>query len=277
MIPPLPDPYVEHLVAPRGVGDVTLAMAAGEVGSMVGGSGVRVTLAWRDAGRGRAVVGEVLARTFGSHALVAPASMLTTLAQGLGEEEAAGLSAAALAQGLGGPGLPAPVVRACESVAEAWLRALGVSPGGRPADPLGVGVLVCRCLGVGDRQIRLAVRQGARDPEAVGARCRAGTGCRSCRSDVLALIDEETQSERPQDDARRPAAERIVLACGSPLLRGLGVRLREARLAGPASVAIAVEPLRERPDLHLPGGALAVVRTLLRETVGPDVGVTLLS
>lgn len=132
MIPPLPDPYVEHLVAPRGVGDVTLAMAAGEVGSMVGGSGVRVTLAWRDAGRGRAVVGEVLARTFGSHALVAPASMLTTLAQGLGEEEASGLSAAALVEGLGGPGLPAPVVRACESVAEAWLRALGVSPGAAP-------------------------------------------------------------------------------------------------------------------------------------------------
>lgn len=94
---------------------------------------------------------------------------------------------------------------------------------------------------------------------------------------MLALIDEETQSERAQDDARRPAAERIVLACGSPLLRGLGVRLLEARLAGPASVAIGVEPLRERPDLHLPGGALAVVRTLLRETVGPDVGVTLLA
>lgn len=280
MIPLLPAPYVEHLVAPRGVGDVTLAMAAGEVGSMVGGGGVRVTLAWRDAGRGRAVVGEVLARTFGSHALVAPASMLTTLAQGLGEDDAPHLTAAVLAEALSGPAgagrLPVPVQKACESVAEAWRRALGVSANGRPADPLGVGVLVCRCLGVGDRQIRLAVRQGARDPEAVGARCRAGTGCRSCRSDVLTLIDEETQVGQPRPDPARPDVERIVLACGGPLLRSLGVGLRDARVTSPDHVGIAVEALRAKPDLHLPGGALAVVRTLLRETVGPDVGVVAL-
>lgn len=280
MIPPLPAPYVEHLVAPRGVGDVTLAQAAGEVGSMVGGGGVRVTLAWREDSRGRAVVGEVLARTFGNHALVAPASMLTQLALGLTDEEAAALSHAHLAAALRGslqaPPLPTTVERACQTVAEAWRRALGISSTGRPADPLGIGVLVCRCLGIGDRQIRLAIRQGARDPEGVGARCRAGTGCRSCRPDVLTLIDQETQDVPDAAPAQLPPVERILWALGTPLLRALGVRLLEARADERTGVGVRVAAARARPDLHLPVGAAAVLRGLLRETVGPDVPVTVL-
>lgn len=279
MIPPLPAPYVEHLVSPRGVGDVTLAQAAGEVGSMVGGGGVRVTLAWRDAGRGRAVVGEALARVFGSHALVAPASALTQHVLGLDDERAQALSAADLVHLLTGsapgtPALPATVVRASEMVVEAWKRALGLASCGRPADPLGMGILVCRCLGVGDRQVRQAIRQGARDPEAVGDRCRAGTGCRSCRTDLWALIDDETVLSTLVPPDTLPAVARIVWARGLPLLRGLGMRLTDVALVD-GVVGVAAEPSRERPDLS-PPGVVAVIRHLLRETVGPQVAVTLL-
>src|SRR5262245_8398891 len=224
VIPPLPAPYVDHLVSPRGVGDVTLAQAAGEVGSMVGGGGVRVTLAWRDAGRGRAVIGEAQARVFGSHALVAPASALTEHVIGLDAAAAAAVTPDDIVRLLTGPSPDAPqlpqiVARACESVVEAWHRALGTAGRGRPADPLGMGVLVCRCLGVGDRQVRQAIRQGARDPEAVGDRCRAGTGCRSCRPDIWTLIDEETSSDPVAPTASLPPIARIVWARGLPLLR----------------------------------------------------------
>jgi bacterioferritin-associated ferredoxin len=258
---------------------VTLAQAAGEVGSMVGGGGVRVTLAWRDAGRGRAVVGEALARAFGSHALVAPASALTELALGLDADAAAALTPDDLVRALTGPApdappLPAIVVKACEPVIEAWQRALGTSCQGRPADPLGVGVLVCRCLGVGDRQVRHAIRRGAHDPEAVGDACRAGTGCRSCRPDVWTLIDEETSPDGVAPTASLPPVARIVWARGLPMLRGLGMRLTDVRLQN-GSVAVAAEPARPRPDLS-PVGVVAVVRHLLRETVCPHVAVTLL-
>jgi bacterioferritin-associated ferredoxin len=278
VIPSLPAPYVDHLVSPRGVGDVTLAQAAGEVGSMVGGGGVRVTLAWRDAGRGRAVIGEALARVFGSHALVAPASALTQHVLGLDAAAADAVTPDDLVRLLTGPSpdappLPAIVVRACESVVEAWHRALGTAGRGRPSDPLGMGVLVCRCLGVGDRQVRQAIRQGARDPEAVGDRCRAGTGCRSCRPDVWTLIDEETAPASVAPTASLPPVARIVWARGLPLLRSLGMRLTDVRVDN-GSVAVAAEPTRERPDLS-GMGVIAVVRHLLRETVGPQVTVTL--
>lgn len=278
MIPALPSPYVEHLVHPRGVGDVTLAQAAGEVGSMVGGGGVRVTLAWRQDERGRPVLGEVMARAFGSHALVAPASALVELASGLSYEDAALLSTAALEQALRGPGpgappLPAPVLRGCEQVAEAFLRALGMEAAGRPADPLGMGVLVCRCLGVGDRQVRQAIREGARTPEEVGERCRAGTGCRSCRPDLWTLLDDELLSPTGAPPGVTDPVARIVWARGGRELRCLGLRLCAVEVSQDG-VAIGVEAARAQPDT-LDLGAVALIRHLLRETVAAHVPVSL--
>jgi bacterioferritin-associated ferredoxin len=279
VIPRLPEPYVRHLVTPQGVGDVTLAQAAGEVGSMVGGSGVRVTLAWRDAGRGRAIVAEALARVLGSHALVAPASALVGLVVGLDHDAAARVAAADLERELCGPdagaaALPAAVVRALEVVEEAWQRALGVGRNGRPADPLGMGLLVCRCLGVGDRQVRHAVRHGAWTPEAVGERCRAGTGCRSCRPDVLALIDEETLPPTAAPDGEADPVARIVWARAGRELRSLGMGLQEVRVDADG-VAIRVEALRQKPDTT-DLSAVAIVRHVLRETVAPQIPVRLL-
>lgn len=278
MIPVLPAPYVEHLVHPRGVGDVLLAQAAGEVGSMVGGSGVRVTLSWRQDERGRAVIGEVMARVFASHALVAPASALVEAAAGLSYDDAALLGAAALEQALRGPGpdvapLPAPVVRGCEQVAEAFLRALGTETHGRPADPLGMGILVCRCLGVGDRQVRQAIRQGARTPEEIGDRCRAGTGCRSCRPDLWTLIDEELLLPSSAPPGVTDPVARIVWARGARDLRCLGLTLHAVEV-GREGVSIAVEAARAQPDT-LDLGAVALIRHLLRETVAPHVPVSL--
>jgi bacterioferritin-associated ferredoxin len=284
VLPQLPAPYVEHLTHPRGVGDVTLAQAAGEVGSMVGGGGVRVTIAWREDGR-RAVLSEVMARTFGSHALVAPASALVTTASGLVYEDAALLEPVAIERLLRGddpdaPPLPANVQRACEPVVQAFMRALGVVSAGRPADPLGVGILVCRCLGVGDRQVRQSIREGARTPEQVGARCRAGTGCRSCRPDLWCLLDEELlpPTEAP-GEARHPVA-RIVWARAGRELRCLGLRLTDVEVVdAPGTegvVEIGLEATRERPET-LELGAVAIVRHVLRETVGPHVLVRLKS
>lgn len=277
MLPPLPAPYVEHLIHPRGVGDVTLAQAAGEVGSMVGGGGVRVTLAWREDGR-RAVLSEVMARTFGSHALVAPASALVSTAVGLVYEDAALLEPVALERVLRGddpdaPALPPMVQRACEPVVQAFLRALGIMSAGRPADPLGVGILVCRCLGVGDRQVRQSIREGARTPEEVGAGCRAGTGCRSCRPDLWCLLDEELlPPTSPPREVKDPVA-RIVWSRAARELRCLGMQLTDVVVLDDA-VEIALEATRARPET-LELGAVAIVRHVLRETVGPQVPVRL--
>jgi bacterioferritin-associated ferredoxin len=60
---------------------------------------------------------------------------------------------------------------------------------------------VCICHHVRENQVRTAIRCGARDEEAVGDACGAGTGCGSCLDRIGELIEEEASS-----DTRLPSA-----------------------------------------------------------------------
>jgi bacterioferritin-associated ferredoxin len=271
VIPRLPQAYLEHLVAPRHMGDVPEAHAAGEVGSMVGGLGVRVTLAFRDAGQRRAVIARAGARVFGSAAPVAPASKLLDMAIGLTPEDAAAISVPCVQAALGnGTPLPARVAKGTEFVVEALRRALGMSEGA-PSDPRGAGILVCRCLGVGDRVIRAAVAGGARTPEEIGEQCGATLGCRSCRPDVRVLLDQEIHPPEATPPTDLPPIERIVRAHVLPLLRAHGVAIAASR-ATDAGVRLVLRPLWQRPEIS-PQGAHEMARWVLRETVHDEVRV----
>jgi NifU-like protein len=276
MIPALPRAYVEHLVDPQRAGDVPDAEAAGEVGSMVGGLGVRVTLSYRDAGRGRAVIARAAVRSFGSVSPVAPGSVLSGMLIGLGPAEALEISVAKVLEVLadgraGGAGVPPRVVHAAEFVVEAARRALGAPGPGAPADPRGPGVLVCRCLDVGDRTVRRAIHRGSRTAEAVADACGAGNGCRSCRPDVLRILDEETRPSAPPPPPHLPPVERIARAWVVPLLRSLGLDVVRVDVADEA-VRLEVVPRSHPPDVS-PIGATALARHLLREVVADDIRV----
>ena len=278
MIPNLPSTYVDHLVSPRFVGDVEEPHGAGEIGSMVGGLGVRVSLAFEDGGNGEALIERIAGRVFGSVAPLAPVSWLAGHLHGTLREEALAVTAddicLALCDGhaLNGQ-LPDRVKLGAEFAVRALHRALGASDSGPPADPTGPGILVCRCLGVGDLEIRRAVRAGARTPEAIGEACRACTGCRSCRPDLLALVDEETVAALPPPTTDLHPIERITLARAGATLRALGVDLEGAVLAGDA-VQIRLGP--PGPDAATsPIGAVALTRHILREAAWEDARVTL--
>jgi bacterioferritin-associated ferredoxin len=53
-------------------------------------------------------------------------------------------------------------------------------------------VFVCICARVRECEVRSAVRLGARDEEAVGDACGAGTGCGTCHERIGELISEES-------------------------------------------------------------------------------------
>jgi bacterioferritin-associated ferredoxin len=269
----LPPLYVEHLVAPRRLGDLLEPEATGEAGSMVGGMGVRVTVAYRPDAFGEAVVRTSAARVFGSVAPIAPASLLMERVQGLSPEQAHEIEPAALLAELAGSAashLPVAVSRGAAFAVAALRHALATG-GERPADPHGPGVLVCRCLGVGDRQVELAVRRGAVTPEEVGDLCGAGRGCGSCRPDVACLI-HETRSWRalpPAPDL--PPLARIAWARVGPVLAAHGFELRDVVVTDGA-VRLGLVP-----PLALTGtslrGAEAIARHVLRESVCERIGV----
>jgi len=55
-----------------------------------------------------------------------------------------------------------------------------------------VGAVVCCCFGVGRNSICAVIREfRLTSPQQIGQRLRAGTTCRSCVSELKALVNEE--------------------------------------------------------------------------------------
>jgi len=273
---PLPGrAYLERLAAPRRQGDLEPADAAGEVGSVVGGLGVRVTLRFSKDPASPRRIASVRWRSLGSLAATGPAEVLAEVAVGCDEAGARAIGAADLLGPLG-PDLPPAVVRAADRVVEALALALG---GGRAAaSVMSPGMLVCRCLSVGDRAIRRAIRQGAEDIESIGIACAAGQGCHTCWPDLRELLDDERVRARPPVGPLGPRLPRstdpllaAVDAIVRPLWRAQGVTLGRVERGGDgvrleilwvASGALASEI-----------GAIALARHALRQTIAEGLRV----
>lgn len=56
--------------------------------------------------------------------------------------------------------------------------------------------LVCYCMRVREATLRRAIAAGVRSVEALGDLTRAGTGCGTCRSDLIRLLREHAEAER---------------------------------------------------------------------------------
>jgi NAD(P)H-nitrite reductase large subunit len=64
---------------------------------------------------------------------------------------------------------------------------------------------ICFCMRVHEQELRTAIRAGADTVEKLRDTTRAGTGCGTCRIDLIALLDEErarTRAERPEGERR---------------------------------------------------------------------------
>jgi bacterioferritin-associated ferredoxin/NifU-like protein involved in Fe-S cluster formation len=264
----LPPAYLARVAAPAGEGDLVPADLAGEAGTLVVGDGVRVMLRLaKDPSPPRRIAAARF-RALGSPAPRAPGSVLVERLVGLDVDEARRLTVDDLLCGLGD--VPPAVSRAAARLLEALARALD---DGRAAAHVGApGVLACRCLSVGDREVRRAIRGGARDVPAIGAACAAGTGCQSCWPDLRTILDEE----RPRDDPPDPRAaaatpEAAVAGVVGPLWRAQGVRLGAIEVEGRV-VRLGVERL-EPASFASPFGALALARHALRDVLCEDVRV----
>ena len=277
MLPVLPATYVSHVVSPYGLDEPCAPNAAGEIGSMVGGLGVRVAIEYECTQNNGARIKDACGRVFGGHGSVAPLSWLLATLKGRSWEDACALTVDDVMHGLTDGDaelravLPPNVERGAEFAIKAMRRALGIANKGQPADLEGEGVLVCRCIGVGDRAIRDAIDEGAQTAREIGDACGAGTGCGSCRPDLRVLIDEQTwPTDTPPDEGLHPI-ERIALARAGPMMRALGLPLTSAALEGD-TLRIATGEARD-DALLTPRSAPYVVRQVLRETVGDHLQV----
>lgn len=268
--------YLARLVAPAGLGDLVPADLAGEVGSIVGGGGVRVMLRVGPGRPGAAPrVAAMAFRSLGSPAAHGPGSVLVERGVGATLDALAALRRDDLVGPLGP--VPPAVMRAADRCLDALDRAL--TDGAAAARVDAPGLLTCRCLGVGDREIRRAVARGATTVPMIGLDCAAGTGCHSCWPDLRALLFEASSDVSapgprvPETPTGPPSLHAAIRALVAPLWRAQGVTLGEVATDA-ASVRLTVA--HTAPDaMASPIGAVALAQHALRETMDEAVRVVL--
>ena len=272
MLDRLSPDYLSRVAAPQGEGDLEPADLAGEAGSIVAGDGVRVMLRLaKDPAPPRRIAAARF-RAMGSAAPRGPGAVLAERLIGLDVESARTLVADDLLEGFGA--VPAAVRGAAERLLEALRRALD---DGQAAAHVGApGVLACRCLAVGDREVRRSIREGAEDVPTIGIACAAGTGCHSCWPDLRTILDEERHRRDPPDPrAAAGGVEGAIAGIVGPLWRAQGVVLGRVQVEG---LVVRLGVLRvESEALASPLGAVALARHALREALADNVRVELLS
>jgi len=192
----------EHFLHPRNVGEIENPDAVGEVGNIVCGDALRLTLKLDENGR----IVDAKFRTFGCASAIASSSALTEMIKGMTLEEAEKVTNEDIARYL--DGLPEQKMH-CSVMGRDALEAAIANYRRRKGMVVEreEGRIVCRCFGVTDRQIERAVRENdLRTVEEVTNYTKAGGGCRSCHSEIEEIIKRVRGEVKPSTAAEKPRA-----------------------------------------------------------------------
>ena len=179
--------FYEH---PRNVGEVEGADAVGEVGSIVCGDALKLTLRIKDG-----VIADARFKTFGCGSAIAAASALTEMIKGKSLEEAAGITNQDIADFLGG--LPKEKMHCSVMGQEALEAAIADYKGIKlEAHDEDDGEVVCKCFGVTDTKIkRVALANNLHTVEEVTNYTKAGGGCGACQPAIEDILEDMWRKE----------------------------------------------------------------------------------
>jgi NifU-like protein len=190
------DKVMEHYEHPRNVGVIEGADAVGEVGSIVCGDALKLTLKIEDG-----VIRDARFKTFGCGSAIAAASALTEMIKGKKLEEAAKLTNKDIADYLGG--LPTEKMHCSVMGQEALEAAIANFRGVKlEAHVEEEGEVVCKCFGVTDTKIkRVALANNLHTVEEITNYTKAGGGCGACIPKIEDLLEEVWREEKEKRSA----------------------------------------------------------------------------
>ncbi len=176
----------DHFLNPRNAGQMDDPTAVGEVGSLACGDALKLYLKIEDD-----IITDAKFQTFGCASAIAASSALTEIIKGMKVEDAAKVKNKDIAEFLGG--LP-PEKMHCSVMGEEALEAAirdyqGLPPLEHVDDH---SVLVCKCFGITENQIREAVRvNGLKEVREVTNFTKAGGACGKCKGLIEDIIASE--------------------------------------------------------------------------------------
>ncbi len=175
----------EFFLHPKNVGEIENPDAVGEVGSMICGDALRLTLKI-DKETGRIV--DARFQTFGCASAIASSSVLTELVKGKTVDEALKITNQDIAEYLGG--LPKEKMH-CSVMGREALEAAIADYRGERKPPEAEEKIICKCFEVSEDKIRrVAIENRLTTVEDITNYTKAGGGCGACVPSIEAILKD---------------------------------------------------------------------------------------
>ncbi|MEN8262344.1 MAG: Fe-S cluster assembly protein NifU [Nitrospirota bacterium] len=179
------DKVKELFLHPKNVGKIEEPDATGEVGSIVCGDALKLTLKI-DKETNKII--DAKFQTFGCASAIASSTALTEIIKGKTLDEALEVTNNDIADFLGG--LPREKMH-CSVMGREALEAAVADYRGETPPEIEEGKLVCECFGISDEKIRRAIRENnIHTVEDVTNFTKAGGGCGSCIPEIENILQE---------------------------------------------------------------------------------------
>lgn len=170
---------------PRNAGEIKNPDAVGEVGSIVCGDALKLTLR---IDRETSKITDAKFQTFGCASAIASSSALTELIKGKTVDEALKVTNSEIAEYLGG--LPREKMHCSVMGREALEAAVSNYRGEKPPE-VDEGEIICQCFGITDKKIKHVIKENnLHTAEDVTNFTKAGGGCGSCVPDIEIILKE---------------------------------------------------------------------------------------
>ena len=190
------DKVMDHFRHPRNVGAIPNADATGQVGSLVCGDALKLTL---KINKETEVIEDAKFETFGCASAIASSSVLTEMIKGKTLQEAAKITNQDIANELGF--LPAEKMHCSVMGMEALEAAVqSYRQGGKPVVyEQQAEKIVCHCFNVSEEAIIKAIRANhLKTVEEVTFYTKAGGGCGRCKGEIQKILDKVNSCAVPQ-------------------------------------------------------------------------------
>jgi NifU-like protein len=200
----------DFFLHPKNVGEVENPDAVGEVGSIICGDALKLTLKIdKDSGR----IVDAKFQTFGCASAIASSSALTELLKGKTLDEAQQISNKDIADFLGG--LPDEKMHCSVMGQEALTAAIAGYRGEAPLPESGERV-VCKCFDVTEEKLRKVIMENhLATVEDVTNYTKAGGGCGTCIPDIEAILRDiwalKPLPETPKEPRKLTNLQKIAL------------------------------------------------------------------
>ncbi|MDA8132018.1 MAG: Fe-S cluster assembly protein NifU [Elusimicrobia bacterium] len=199
----------EHFKNPRNVGEVENPDAVGEVGSIICGDALKLTL---KIDKATDTITDAKFKTFGCASAIASSSALTEMVKGMKIDDAAKITNQQIADFLGG--LPGEKMHCSVMGMEALEAAIKNYRGGKTEKVIiGEGErLVCKCFSVTESVILKAIKlNNLKTVEEVTNFTKAGGGCGQCKGEIEKIIKDYWAEAEHKSFARMTVVEKIKM------------------------------------------------------------------